>query len=241
MAAAGFLAVGTTSLGVAASHGLLDGARLTRELTQTLAEALVTARLGCPITVDVEDGFADRPDDVADFVAGLGVSGAGVAGINLEDGRGSALVSPDLQAAKIAAIKRVRPDVFVNARVDTYWIGRHDLTDTLARSRQYVDAGADGIFVPGDLDLSVISQLAAAISAPINVLASSRLKLGELASAGVARISTGSLPYRVALTQAVEVARKVRAGEDLPAALSYAEVQSYASSRNPLGQNQTNE
>jgi 2-methylisocitrate lyase-like PEP mutase family enzyme len=40
--------------------------------------------------------------------------------------------------------------VFVNARVDTYWLGQDaDLPATLARAEHYVRAGADGIFVPG--------------------------------------------------------------------------------------------
>jgi 2-methylisocitrate lyase-like PEP mutase family enzyme len=95
----------------------------------------------------------------------------------------------------------------------------------LARLRRYVDAGADGVFVPGNLEESTIEAITRAIDAPLNVLASPRLSRADLANLGVARISTGSLLYRAALTQAVVAACAVRDGAVLPAAISYDDVQ----------------
>ena len=46
----------------------------------------------------------------------------------------------------IAAVKQATR-LFVNASTDTYWLG--DGTGTEERCRIYIDAGADGIFVPG--------------------------------------------------------------------------------------------
>ncbi|WP_329081512.1 isocitrate lyase/phosphoenolpyruvate mutase family protein [Streptosporangium sp. NBC_01469] len=84
LAQAGFAAIGTTSLGVAAAAGKPDAGRATRE--ETLVLARTTTGLGIPVTVDIEAGFAEAPEQVADLVAKL--AELGVAGINLEDGRG---------------------------------------------------------------------------------------------------------------------------------------------------------
>lgn len=219
LVAAGFPAIATTSLGVAAGSGLPDAARATREPTAELARALLAARLGCPISCDVEDGFSDEPARVADLVASLGVDG-----VNVEDATGGALVGAEVQAAKVAAIKRAAPGVFVNARTDVFWLGGRDLPATVSRLRRYVDAGADGVFVPGPLDERSIEAIVRSVDAPLNVLASPRLTRATLADLGVARISTGSLLYRAALAQAVTAARAVADDGPLPPALSYAEV-----------------
>jgi 2-methylisocitrate lyase-like PEP mutase family enzyme len=229
LAAAGFPAIGTTSLGIAASHGLLDATGSTRDFTVDLARSLVTARLSCPVTCDVEDGFSSDPTRVAELVSALGVDG-----VNIEDASAGALVDPGHHAAKIAAIKRAAPAVFVNARTDTFWLGKGDLQETMARLRRYVRAGADGVFVPGDLDESTIEAITRAIDAPLNVLASPQLTRTELANLGVARISTGSLLYRAALSQAVTAACAVRDGAALPTAVSYDEVQTMNGSSDTL-------
>jgi 2-methylisocitrate lyase-like PEP mutase family enzyme len=209
---AGFPAVGTTSFGVAAASGRPDGSRASREATAALVRAL--AGLPVFVSADVEDGYDDDPERVAAHVAGLGADG-----VNIEDSTDGRLIDPAAQAAKIAAVKRRSPGVFVNARVDTYWLGQDaDLPTTLARAGQYVRAGADGIFVPGASSPDDIAALAAAVPVPLNVLAVPDLPLTELARLGVRRVSTGSLPYRAAVDAAVQVAIGVRDGQPVPAA-----------------------
>ncbi|HEX5493903.1 MAG TPA: isocitrate lyase/phosphoenolpyruvate mutase family protein, partial [Mycobacteriales bacterium] len=115
--AAGFPAIGTTSFGIAAAGGDPDGGRSTGPATRELAEKL--AVLPVYISADVEDGYGDDPAEVAAYVAGLGV-----AGVNIEDSSGQRLVDPAVHAAKITAIKMRDPDLYVNARVDTYWLNR---------------------------------------------------------------------------------------------------------------------
>lgn len=83
LAAAGFAVVGTTSLGVAAAHGLRDAEGWARSETLALARRL--GGLPCLVTVDIEAGFSDGPGEVADLAAEL--SAAGSVGVNLEDGR----------------------------------------------------------------------------------------------------------------------------------------------------------
>jgi 2-methylisocitrate lyase-like PEP mutase family enzyme len=216
---AGFGAIGTTSFGVAASHGAPDGSGSTREANLRLADAL--RPLDCHLSLDVEDGYAGDPQAVADYVALLPVDG-----INIEDSTAETLVDPELHAAKIGAIKARVPDLFVNARVDTYWLGQDaHVGETVERARRYVAAGADGIFVPGVSDPEVLRELAGAIDRPLNVLAVPGLSPVDLAALGVRRVSTGSLPYRAALHAAVAVAVAARAGLKFPSAVSYPDMQ----------------
>ncbi|MGW6449292.1 isocitrate lyase/phosphoenolpyruvate mutase family protein [Lentzea sp. NPDC055074] len=211
--AAGFPAIGTTSLGVAAAHGIPDGMGLAGEQAVALARLLGT--LPCPVTADLESGFGRSPRETAELVAGLGV-----AGVNLEDGRPHGLATPAEQAELIAAVKERAPGVFLNARIDTHWLGTAK-EETKERARRYVDAGADGIFVAGLTDPREIEDLATL--APLNVLAQQRTPK-ELGDLGVKRISTGSLLFRAALHHTVETAKAVRDGGTAPA-FSYDEVQ----------------
>jgi 2-methylisocitrate lyase-like PEP mutase family enzyme len=216
---AGFAAIGTTSFGVALSHGHADGARSTEAANLALARAL--SHLPCHVSVDIEDGYADDPDDVAGYVARLCV-----AGVNIEDSTAETLISPQAHAAKVAAIKARTPDVFINARVDTYWLHQEETVDaTLERACAYVEAGADGVFVPCAADPDVLRELTGAIAAPLNTLVIPTLSLDELGALGVRRVSTGSLPYRAAIHAATDVASAVRDGRAIPASAPYGELQ----------------
>ena len=84
---------------------------------------------------DIETGSAG---------AAVAVAAAGAVGVNIEDAMGSAAA----HAALIRSVKREVPHLFVNARTDTHWQRRGDLTETLRRIRHYADAGADAVFVP---------------------------------------------------------------------------------------------
>ncbi|MBV8931513.1 MAG: isocitrate lyase/phosphoenolpyruvate mutase family protein [Kutzneria sp.] len=214
LAAEGFRAVGTTSLGVAAAHGLPDGENRTRVQTLSLARRL--SRLACLVTVDIEAGFSENPTDVASLAAEL-VSG-GAVGVNLEDGRpAGTLADPGVSSELIAAIKASVPELFVNARIDTYWLGVDpNPAATLARAERYLTAGADGIFVPGVADERDVRALVDGIPAPLNVLfRPGEHSIARLAELGVRRISTGSLLFRVGLSAVVTAARAIRDGAPL--------------------------
>src|SRR3954451_9357861 len=103
--ACGFSAIGTTSFGVASSLGTPDGGRSTIQANLGLAAAL--RPLDCYLSIDIEDGYADDPEDVADYVARLPVDG-----INIEDSTSGTLVEPKRHAAKVQAIKRRSPGLF---------------------------------------------------------------------------------------------------------------------------------
>ncbi|WP_083678489.1 isocitrate lyase/phosphoenolpyruvate mutase family protein [Nocardiopsis sp. CNR-923] len=211
LATAGFRAVGTTSLGVASAAGKSDAAGGTRD--ETVALALGLARMDALVSVDVEGGFSEDPDEVAALARTL--AQAGVAGVNIEDGRpDGGLADRDHQCAVIRAVKRAAPDLFVNARTDTHWLpGTGE--DTTARATAYQEAGADGVFVPGLREEKAISALVDALDVPLNVLyAPGAPSLRTLADLGVRRVSCGSLLFRAALRATVATALAV--AEDLP-------------------------
>ncbi len=208
---AGFRAVGTTSLGVAAAAGVPDGVGGTREETLRLARSL--SRLDALVSVDVEGGFSDVPEEVAALTVEL--ADAGAVGVNLEDGRADGtLRDAGLHAEILRAVKEATGDrLFVNARTDTYWLAGAPVTETEARLAAYRAAGADGLFVPGLRDTSVIAALTASLDAPLNILhAPDGPSLDALAAAGVARVSCGSLLFRAALGAAVAAAVAVAGG-----------------------------
>ncbi|MFB4318694.1 isocitrate lyase/phosphoenolpyruvate mutase family protein [Actinomadura sp. 21ATH] len=219
LAEAGFPAIGTTSLGVAAAAGRPDGENATRDETVRLARALV--RLPVPVTVDVEGGFSDRPGEVAALAGEL--ASYGVAGINIEDGRADGSLRPVKEhAALVEAVKAAAPDLFVNARTDAHWLPGHE-AEALDRVRAYTAAGADGIFVPGIAAERDVRGVVAATPLPLNVLfLPGRTAVDELAGWGVRRVSYGSLLFRAALRAAVTTALEQAAPAGVP---SYADVQ----------------
>ncbi|ASO20310.1 2-methylisocitrate lyase-like PEP mutase family enzyme [Actinoalloteichus hoggarensis] len=231
LTAAGFSAVGTTSLGVAASAGLRDGRGDT--LAETAALAAVLVELPVPISVDIEAGLHTEASDVADWAAELAESG--IAGINVEDGRPEGLAAVESQCALIAAIADRAPGLFLNARVDTHWLVAEppSVEAALSRARRYVAAGADGIFVPGITEPADIALLARELSVPLNVLAvPGGLDVSGLAKLGVRRISTGSLLFRTAVAAAVDTATALREGRPIDsAAYSYAALDRFAARR----------
>lgn len=211
---AGHAAIGTTSLGITAAAGLLDGSRLGCDPTVELVRRL-RGRLAVPLTVDLEDGYDDDPSAVSDLVAILTELGA--VGVNLEDsGR-----SIDEQQQILAAVRHANQRVFINARVDEFWSGQHNLRTALERCRAYRDAGAHGLFLPGLSDPSGIDQVAA-VGPPLNLLWRPGL---DLHNTPAARVSTGSAPYRSAIAAAVTAAHAARTGDNPPPAVDYSTTQ----------------
>ena len=180
--AAGAAAIATTSAGVAWSLGARDGNAVDRDAA-VAAVARITAVVSVPVTADVESGHGDVGATIR------GIRAAGAVGVNLEDG------GPDL-AAHVARIEQARaadPDVFINARTDTFLRGFGGLEETLERAAAYLAAGADGIFVPGVTDPEIVAELVKRIAGPVNVMAGPGAPpIGELAKLGVARVSLGS-------------------------------------------------
>lgn len=197
---AGAHAIATTSAGISWALGYPDGQGAPREAMLAMVAAIVRA-VRIPVTADVESGYgAGEPTDIADTVRG--VLAAGAVGINLEDapGRnGAPLLDAEFQAERIRAAREAAQSagvpLFINARVDPYVrkAGEENtrFDETVRRGQMYLDAGADGVFVPL-APADVIPALVAAFDAPLNVIAGpGSPTIHELRAMGVRRVSLG--------------------------------------------------
>jgi len=200
LAKMGAPALATSSAALCWSLGYQDGNQMPfGQLTAAIER--ITQAVDIPLSVDIEIGYSDDPDAVADHVAAL--IDRGVVGINIEDGRGQV----DALVTKIDMIRsRCAPDLFINARTDVYLqnlVAEHDRCQAaIDRARVYLAAGADGIFVPGLSDLPEIKQLAQAIAAPLNVMVNDRPEdWPAVVACGVARVSSGPSPFLNAYAQ----------------------------------------
>ncbi|RNI21661.1 isocitrate lyase/PEP mutase family protein [Flexivirga caeni] len=193
--ATGAPALATSSAAVAWALGRPDGNQLDRD---TMLDALrrICAVATVPVSCDIESGFASDDADLAETIAQ--VIETGVVGVNLEDQVDGTLLPIGDAARRVRVVReaatRAGVDAFyLNARTDSYLLGRADFADTVARAHAYLDAGASGIFVPGTADPEVVKRLTAAIPAPVNVLAGPGApSVACLRAAGARRISAGS-------------------------------------------------
>lgn len=85
----------------------------------------------------------------------------------------------------------------------------------------YVEAGADGVFVPGATDAAELRRLAAVVPVPVDALVVPDFSLAAPGALGIRRVGTGSLPYRSAIDAAVGTASAVRDGRPVLAATPY--------------------
>jgi 2-methylisocitrate lyase-like PEP mutase family enzyme len=80
----------------------------------------------------------------------------------------------------------------LTARAENHVHGGTDLTDTISRLQSYQEAGADVLFAPGLRELDQIRAVVSSVDRPVNVLVLPGMpSIGELADAGVSRISVG--------------------------------------------------
>ncbi len=215
LAALGAEAIGTTSAGFAFTLGLPDGARIGRE--QALAHAAdLVAATALPVSGDLENGYADDPEGVAETIR-LAAE-AGLAGASIEDtdlpGSGAydrALAVERVRAA-VAAARALPRDFVLVARADGLMHASYGLAEALARIRAFAAAGVDGVYIPLLPDLAAVRTVCDAVAVPVNVLATGALATASrqaLAAAGTARISLGSGLARLAHAALVEAAGEI--------------------------------
>lgn len=228
---AGAAAIATTSAGVAWSLGHADGNALGRE-EAAAALARITAAVSVPVTADIEAGYADDADGVERTVDA--VLNAGAVGINLEDGALRPFELADRIGAARRAADRAGVPMFINARTDVYLAGLvapgQLLSETLDRANCYLEAGADGVFVPGVIDVETTRALAKAIDGPLNMMAGpGSPNIAQLAELGVARVSLGSGVAQAAYETARRAATELLTTgtyDSLASSLDYGELNS---------------
>ncbi len=223
LASEGFNAIGTTSAGIAFSLGKQDYNVSDAALGVTRWEMFARMReiadaVAIPVNGDLEAGFGDEPEAVAETIA-MAIE-VGLAGGNIEDKipLTHALYDEELAVARIAAARRVitahQSDFVLTARTDAAQTHPDDaLPAIIRRANLYLAAGADCIFAPGIHDMPSLEILLREVKGPLNVvvgLGSSKGNANAMIEAGVQRISVGGAIARSALGFIRQCARELR-------------------------------
>ena len=205
MAALGARALATSSAAHAFTLGRPDLGGVSRDEALAHAQDLLAAT-GLPVSGDLENGFGDAPEVVAETVRLAGE--AGLSGISVEDTRIApgapaydfGLAVERIRAGAAAARSLGRPFVFC-ARADGVMHGSYALAEGIRRLQAFEAAGADLLYLPVPPGRPELAQVLAAVTKPVNALAGGPLKamtVAGLAAMGVRRISTGSQIARLA-------------------------------------------
>ncbi|MEC5318706.1 isocitrate lyase/phosphoenolpyruvate mutase family protein [Brenneria populi subsp. brevivirga] len=236
LAALGFKALATTSAGMSFAMGVREGC-VNRESALAHCRALVEAT-PLPVSADLENGFGDSPERVAETIRAA--AAVGLAGGSIEDYTGRAerpiydfhLAVERIQAAAEARDRLAR-DFVLTARCENYLWGKPHLDDTIARLQAFEKAGADVLYAPGLRDLDAIRAVCGALSKPVNVIAGipgAAFNMAQLAQAGVKRISVGSSLSRLALGAFIRAAEAMGETGDFTAlegALGFSDIERY--------------
>lgn len=207
---AGFPAVATSSAAVANSLGFADGQHVPwNEMVAAVHRIARSVRV--PVTADIEAGFSSSLPDLRRSIEQI--IEAGAVGVNLEDalpghGEFGPLYPVADQIARIHAARetgeKAGVPLVINARTDAFWqkgpSPEEALRNTIERGREYLQHGADCIFVPGLRKMEQISAVVEALRAPLNILAGLNVpSIPELGKLGVKRVSFGSGPARATM------------------------------------------
>jgi 2-methylisocitrate lyase-like PEP mutase family enzyme len=216
LAGLGFKALATSSAAAAASVGRKDG-ELTRNESLAHAHAIVNST-ELPVSADLETGFGDEPEVVAETIR-LAAE-AGLVGCTIEDAtRDPAhplydfeLAIERIEAAAEAA--RALPFPFMlTARAHNLMFERASVHDTIRRLQAYEKAGADVLFAPGLPDLDAVRAVCKSVSKPVNFMVGIKGKsfsVAELAACGVRRVSLATSLYRAAMTGFLNAVDEIR-------------------------------
>jgi 2-methylisocitrate lyase-like PEP mutase family enzyme len=216
LAGLGFNALATSSGAAAATLGRLDG-NITREEALLHVRAIVAAT-DLPVSADLEKGFGDAPEVVAETIR-LGAM-VGLVGGSIEDATGDAKTplydltqATERVAAAAEAASALGFPFTLTARAENFLRGNPNLDDTIRRLQAYERAGADVLFAPALPDLDAVRTVCASLTKPVSFMAGMRGKsftVAELAEAGVRRISLATALYRAAMTGLMSAAREVK-------------------------------
>lgn len=207
-------AIATASYAIATSLGIQDEElSLDQNLSRVRQLAPIIAQPNLPLTVDLQDGYGSRIEQVVASAVAAGAHGANIEDVVLatdQDGHGEGqFYGVEEQAGRIrsaisAAEKAGCPGFVVNARCDAFSMqsktGLSDeqvMRDALARGKAYLAAGATTVFYWGGsgrgLRTKEVQDLVDGLGGRIAVKlgAEGGLSVQELAEIGVARISVG--------------------------------------------------
>src|SRR5215468_3800619 len=174
LARLGFQALATTSAGYAFSVGRRDSMVGRDEMLAHVGAIALATDL--PVSADLEDGYGDSPDTVAETIRRA--AAAGLVGGSIEDVTNRA-EHPTVYERQFAA-ERVRAaaeaarslpfSFLLTGRAENYLVGRPDLKDTIQRLQAYQDAGADVLYAPGLKSKEDIAAVVSSVDRPVNVV-----------------------------------------------------------------------
>lgn len=196
-----FKAIGTSSAAIAAMLGYQDGEQMSfSELVYIVQRIVKNTKL--PLTVDLEAGYGDKPEEIAEHIITL--ADLGVVGVNIEDSKvisERTLIPAEDFAKKLSVIKQILAssniNIFLNVRTDTFLlVSNNALVETVKRIKLYQAVGADGIFIPGIETEQDILTVRTSTELPLNVMCMPELpNFNVLADLGVKRISMGNFIF----------------------------------------------
>jgi 2-methylisocitrate lyase-like PEP mutase family enzyme len=216
LAAIGYEALATTSLGLANMLGRTDS-RVTR--TEVIDNCrLIAQATDLPLNVDLENCFAHDPETATEAIRLAAEAGA--VGGSIEDYTGdpaNPIYEFDIAVARVraaAAVARALPVPFLlTARAENLIHGRNDMADTVRRLQAFEAAGADVLYAPGLRNLDDVRQVVHAVTRPVNVVTGwldPNITLAQLSEVGAKRISVGGALSRLTLATFVKAARTMQ-------------------------------
>jgi 2-methylisocitrate lyase-like PEP mutase family enzyme len=212
--AMGFTALATSSMAAAATLGRRDG-HISRSDAVRLAGEIAAAT-DLPVSADLESGFGNLPEDVAETIRLAGE--AGLVGGSIEDATGeerNPIYDLGLAIERVAAAveaARALPFRFVlTARAENFIRGNPNLDDTITRLQAYERAGADVLFAPGLRDLETVRTVCSSVSRPVNFMNGfpGAFSVAQLAEVGVKRVSVAASLHRLAMTALRDAAKEI--------------------------------
>ena len=197
-------AIATAGHSIAAMNGFADGG-MPLDLALSSVATIVQAT-DLPVTADLDDGYAEPGETVRRAI------GIGAVGANIEDRLKPFDESVARVKAAVAAGEAEGVPFQLNARTDAIARGTGPLdervTEAIARGKAFLAEGAALVFIPGLMDKDSVERVVAELGRnTISVIGlPGALSAHEYEKLGVARISYGPLPQRVALAALQELA-----------------------------------
>jgi 2-methylisocitrate lyase-like PEP mutase family enzyme len=216
LAALGFEALATTSLGLANMLGRADSVVTRAEVIDNCRA--IAAATDLPVNADLENCFAHAPEAAAETIRLAAEAGA--VGGSIEDYSGdpaNPIYDFDLAVARVRAaadIAHALPvPLLLTARAENLLHGGHDLADAIRRLQAYEAAGADVLYAPGLRNLAEVRHVVGAVRRPFNVVTGwldPDITAAQLAEAGAKRISVGGALSRLALATFVNAGKAMK-------------------------------
>ncbi len=214
----GFEAIATASAALAASLGRADAARQVDRGEALDHATLLIDAVDIPVNGDLESGFGDEPEAVAETIRQS--IAIGMAGCSIEDrtsDTGDPLYERGFAVERIkaarTAIDAAGSDFVLTARCEAYLTGHeHPLAECLERLSAMEDAGADVVYACGMCEADDITALVGEVSVPVNVIGGTgrvRFSVDELRDLGVRRVSLGPRLCQAAMGGFLRAAQEV--------------------------------